>query len=192
MDKKLILGSNSPRRQQLMSEAGFSFEVMGLDVDEQYGEMPSLEVAEYLAKKKNVAYREVLTDEIVVTADTVVIHEDKVLGKPQSEAEAVEMIQSMSGQVHEVVSAVCISSPETEVSFSDRVRVQMLPLTPEEIQHYVSVYKPMDKAGAYGIQEWIGLIGVGSISGSFYSVVGLPIHRVYHCLKTEFALSPSF
>ncbi|UXP31903.1 Maf family nucleotide pyrophosphatase [Reichenbachiella agarivorans] len=192
MSKKLILASNSPRRQQMLRELGMAFEVKTLEVDESYGDMPADEVAEYLAVKKNQAYRAILDEEVVITADTIVIHQQRVLGKPKSEEEAVDMIRSMASNTHQVVSAVCISDGEKVVSFSDRVEVTMSQLTDEEIHHYVSVYQPMDKAGAYGIQEWMGMVGVEKISGSFYSVVGLPIHRVYQSLKSDFGITPKF
>ncbi|MBU2916329.1 Maf family nucleotide pyrophosphatase [Reichenbachiella agariperforans] len=190
MRNKLILASNSPRRQQLMQEVGFDFEVKTMEVAEDYGEMPAEEVAEYLAIKKNDAYRKVLKDEIVVTADTIVVNAGIVLGKPASEQEAVEMIRAMSGGSHAVISAVCISDDQRKVSFSDDVAVKMVALSDEEIQFYVKKYQPMDKAGAYGIQEWIGMVGIEQISGSFYSVMGLPIHKVYQSLKSDFGITP--
>lgn len=193
MHRKLILASGSPRRQQMMKDAGFEFEVRLLEVDEDFDEMPAAEVAEYLAKKKNLAYHESLTEgEVVLTADTVVVNDGEVLGKPVDEADAMVMIQSMAGKVHQVISAVCLSDGKEIVSFSDVVEVKMTSLSQEEIAYYVRKFKPMDKAGAYGIQEWIGMVGVEKISGSFYSVVGMPIHRVYQSLKNDFGINPKY
>lgn len=193
MQRKLILASGSPRRQQMLKDAGFEFEVRLIEVDEDFDEMPAIEVAEYLAKKKNLVYHESLIEgEVVLTADTVVVNDDEVLGKPVNEAEAIAMIQSMAGKEHQVISAICLSNGKETVSFSDVVKVKMTQLTEEEISFYVHKFKPMDKAGAYGIQEWIGMVGVEKISGSFYSVVGMPIHRVYKSLKNDFGITPKF
>lgn len=189
--QKLIVASNSARRQQLMKDAGFQFEVHVLDVDETLGEEVSNETAaEYLAEKKNKAYRAIFKDEVILTSDTVVISNREILGKPLDEKDAFRMIASMSGKSHEVVSGVCISSPDHKVSFSDTTKVQFEELSPAEIEHYIKNYQPFDKAGSYGIQEWIGMIGIQSIQGSFYNVMGLPINRVYQVLRTEFGVSP--
>ncbi|WP_420580605.1 Maf family protein [Reichenbachiella sp.] len=189
--QKLIVASNSARRQQLMKDAGFHFEVHVLDVDETLGEDVSNEMAaEYLAEKKNKAYRAIFKDEVILTSDTVVISNREILGKPLDEKDAFRMIASMSGKSHEVVSGVCISSPEHKVSFSEVTKVQFEDLAPAEIEHYIKNYQPFDKAGSYGIQEWIGMIGIQSIQGSFYNVMGLPINRVYQTLRTEFGISP--
>lgn len=187
----LIVASNSPRRHQIIREAGFRFDVQVLDVDESIGEgVPANEVAEFLARKKNKAYRAVLGDEIVLTADTVVIMNDHVLGKPATASEAQMMIRALSGQTHEVVSGVCISSVDKVISFSDTTQVTFEPIRREEIDYYINNYQPFDKAGSYGIQEWLGMIGIRSIQGSFYNVMGLPIHKVYQVLKNEFEISP--
>ncbi|MGL1887761.1 MAG: Maf family nucleotide pyrophosphatase [Reichenbachiella sp.] len=189
--RKLIVGSNSPRRQELMKQVGFDFKVERLDVDEVIdGHWLPISVAEKLAILKNTAYRVCFENEVILTADTVVINEGEVLGKPKDTQEAFDMINSMQGKTHRVVSAVCISSQDKVVSFSDVVEVEMMSLTEQEILHYVKTYKPLDKAGAYGIQEWIGMIGVSSIKGSFYSVVGMPIHLVYQSLIRDFGISP--
>ncbi|MCV9385686.1 Maf family protein [Reichenbachiella ulvae] len=191
MKKELVLASGSPRRQQMMRDVGYEFAVRNLDIDESFGDMPAPEVAEFLAKKKNAACRAMLQDEVIVTADTVVVHDGKILGKPVDEKEACEMIKAMSAQEHQVISAVCISDGEKSLSYSDEVVVTMMPLSKEEIEFYVKQFQPMDKAGAYGIQEWIGMVGVEKISGSFYSVVGMPIHWVYKSLKDNFGIFPN-
>ncbi|WP_109830720.1 Maf family nucleotide pyrophosphatase [Reichenbachiella versicolor] len=189
--KELILASNSPRRQELMREAGFAFTVRTLDVDESFDDsIPVLEVAEYIAKKKNKAYRKELKDEIILTSDTVVIVEDEILGKPVDEKDAFRMLNSMIGGDHLVISAVCISSVDKEVSFSDIVKVTMNELSEEEIRFYIDKYKPYDKAGAYGVQEWIGMVAINEIKGSYYTVMGLPIHKVYRSLKEDFNILP--
>lgn len=189
--QKLIVASNSARRQQLMKDAGFEFEVHVLDVDEALDEDVSNEMAaEYLAEKKNKAYRAIFKDEVILTSDTVVISNKDILGKPLDKKDAFRMIASMSGKSHEVVSGVCISSPEHKVSFSDVTKVQFEELSPAEIEHYIKNYQPFDKAGSYGIQEWIGMVGIKSIQGSFYNVMGLPINKVYQTLRSDFGISP--
>lgn len=189
--QKLIVASNSARRQQLMRDAGFEFEVHVLDVDEtlEVG-ISNEQAAVYLAEKKNKAYRAIFKDEIVLTSDTVVVSNGEILGKPIDEKEAFKMIASMSGKSHEVISGVCISSPDHKVSFSDTTKVQFEELSPVEIEYYIKNYQPYDKAGSYGIQEWLGMIGIQSIEGSFYNVMGLPINKVYNTLRSEFGISP--
>lgn len=189
--KKLIVASNSARRQQLMREAGYSFEVEVMDVDETLdGTIPTHETAEYLARKKNQAYRRHFKDEVILTADTVVILDDKILGKPIDEEDAYDMIAAMSARSHDVVSGVCISGPDHTVSFSDTTSVQFEELSDEEIHYYIKHYRPFDKAGSYGIQEWLGMIAIRSIQGSYYNVVGLPVHKVYQVLLSKFGISP--
>ncbi len=181
----LILASNSPRRKQLLSELGFEFKVRTCEVDEDFpSTIPSEEVAEFLAKKKNKANREVATDnEVILTADTVVIRDKTILNKPGDRPEAYEMIKSLSGKSHQVVTGVCISGSHHETSFSVKTDVHFAELSDEEIYHYIDSAKPYDKAGAYGIQEWIGLIGVTRIEGSYSNVVGLPTREVYEALR---------
>jgi len=189
--QKLIVASNSARRQQLMKDAGFKFEVHVLDVDESLEEGVANEaIAEFLAEKKNKAYRAIFQDEVILTSDTVVIANGQILGKPKDDDDAFQMIASMSGQSHEVISGVCISSQTHKVSFSDVTTVLFEELSTEEIGYYIKNYQPYDKAGSYGIQEWLGMIGIQSIQGSFYNVMGLPIHSVYQVLRSEFGISP--
>lgn len=151
--------------------------------------MNALQVAQYLSEAKNLHYRKFRPDRIILTADTTVIYNNTVLNKPKDENEATDMLSSLSGKIHQVVTGVCISSPEKSISFSDVTEVQFYEISEEEIQHYITNYQPLDKAGAYGIQEWIGMTQVVHINGSFYNVMGLPTHRVYQTLKTQFSQS---
>lgn len=183
---RLILASNSPRRKHLLSDLGFEFTIRTCPVDEDFpDDMPPNEVAEFLARKKNKANREIAKeDELVVTADTVVIRGQDILNKPVDKAEAFSMIRSLSGNTHDVVTGVCISSHEQTKSFSVKTTVHFAVLSDDEINHYINLSQPFDKAGAYGIQEWIGLIGVTRIEGSYFNVVGLPTREVYEGLKS--------
>lgn len=188
---KLILGSQSPRRKELLEKAGFTFDVLSIDFEEVFSdELAPVEVAEYLAIEKNKAYRNVCNDETVITADTVVIADNKILGKPKDGEEAMKMLQLLSGRTHLVASGVAISSPDQHQSFSNITEVKVKLLSTKEIAYYVDGYGPMDKAGAYGIQEWFGLTAVEWIKGSYFNVVGLPIHEVYEALTTNFGISP--
>ena len=182
---KLILASASPRRQQLMKDAGFAFEVRLRDVEEKYPREMDLEkVPEYLSKVKAEAFREELKeDEVLITADTVVCIHDRILGKPADREEAISMLQELSGNRHQVVTGVSVTTRTEQLSFSSRTDVFFKHLSNEEIIFYVDTYKPFDKAGAYGIQEWIGYIGIERIEGSFYNVMGLPIQKLYETLR---------
>lgn len=189
---KLILGSQSPRRKELLENAGFGFDVKAIDFNEDFSqEMAAIDVAEYLAEGKNQACRLTYKEEVIITADTIVILDDVVLGKPKNADEAANMLSSLSGRTHLVVTGVCISNAVQKNTFRSETQVKVSDLTSEEIDYYIHNYKPFDKAGAYGIQEWYGLIGVEWIKGSFYNVVGLPIDRVYQVLKKEFEIGPS-
>ncbi|MFR9513204.1 MAG: Maf family nucleotide pyrophosphatase [Rikenellaceae bacterium] len=178
---KLILASQSPRRRQLMQDSGLKCDVVCYDVDESYPEsLPSEEVPEFLAHLKGANYPcELAENEILITADTVVICQGKILGKPRNDEHAREMLSQISGRKHTVVTGVAIRSAAKSMSFSCQSHVKFAELTTEEIVHYVSHYRPLDKAGSYGIQEWIGYIGIEGIEGSFYNVMGLPIQRLY-------------
>lgn len=185
---RLILGSKSPRRKELLELMGLAIQVEAYPIEENFShEIPSTEVAEYLAKKKANGFRSLNDQELLITADTVVINNDEVLGKPSNRAEAIRMISELSGRTHVVVSGVCIKTLTKEVSFSASTEVTFNVLDEFEVVHYVDQYKPFDKAGAYGIQEWIGMIGITSIKGDYYNVVGLPISKLYQTLKTEFS-----
>ncbi len=184
--KRLLLASASPRRRQLLSELALEFKIAPtIDVDEIYPEtLPVTEIAPYLSRVKALAYHDMLTPiDIVITADTVVINNDIVLGKPSNMDEAKTMLQSLSGKVHQVVTGVTISSLENQVTFKATTEVEFAELSTEEINFYINSFNPTDKAGAYGIQEWIGCIGVKRINGSFYNVMGLPLHLLYNELK---------
>lgn len=184
-DYKLILASASPRRQQLMKDAGFTFEVRLKNVEEKYPQELHWEnVPEYLSKVKASAFREELkADEVLITADTVVCIHDRILGKPADRKEAISMLQELSGNRHLVVTGVSVTTRTEQLSFSSRTDVFFKRLSNEEIEFYVDTYKPFDKAGAYGIQEWIGYIGIERIEGSFYNVMGLPIQKLYETLR---------
>lgn len=186
--RPLILASSSPRRQYLMKEAGFTFAVKKPDVEESFPpDMPAEAVAQYLAKKKAAFFRPALTDEIIVTADTVVIIQGKILNKPQNRSEAIAMLSLLSGNMHSVMTGVCILSKEKEISFDDTTLVTFSKLSQNEIEYYVDHYKPYDKAGAYGAQDWIGMVAIEKIAGSYFTVMGLPIHRVYQHLTYSFS-----
>lgn len=163
-----------------MQEAGFDFTVRSIPVKETYPKpLPVDSVAEYLARKKADAHRPVKPGEVVLTADTVVILDEEILGKPTDEREAREMLHRLSGRTHKVITGVALLHHQKEKSFSETTHVTFKVLLDKEINDYVKNYRPLDKAGSYGIQEWLGLIGVESIAGSYFNVVGLPVHRVY-------------
>ena len=186
---KLILASNSPRRKELLAGLGVPFEVRVLqDIDEHYPEnLPVNEVARYIAKEKAHAYRRIVAaDELIITADTVVIVGDEILGKPMDEADAVRMLRLLSGRTHQVTTGVCLLTAEKERCFDVTTDVTFKTLTDEEIHYYVNRYRPFDKAGAYGIQEWIGYIGVTGLNGSYYNVMGLPVQRIYQELTKHY------
>lgn len=170
-----------------MAGLDIPFEVRVIDgIDESYPiDLPAEEIALFIAQKKAQAYRAVMAcDELIITADTVVVIGDEVLGKPRSEEEAAVMLRKLSGRTHQVVTGVCITTAERQSSFSVTTRVTFKELSAEEITYYVSHYHPLDKAGAYGVQEWIGYVGVTSLEGSYYNVMGLPVQRIYSELMT--------
>jgi septum formation protein len=180
---QIILASKSPRRQELLRLLDVDFKVVLKEVDESYPEdLKPEEVAVYIAEKKAKAYDEALGDEIVLTADTIVSIDGLILGKPESPEHAVEMLRLLSGRVHRVITGVCILYKHQYNKFFDVSEVFFRKLTDAEIQTYVDQYKPLDKAGAYGIQEWIGLTGIEKINGSYTNVVGLPTEKLYQQL----------
>ncbi|MFI3286218.1 MAG: Maf family nucleotide pyrophosphatase [Rikenellaceae bacterium] len=182
---RLVLASQSPRRRELMQGANLPCCVVCYHVDENYPpELDAIDVPRYLAELKGSHYPTELTEsEILITADTVVICREEILGKPRTTDEACEMLRKISGGEHKVITGVALRSSTKKVSFSGESRVTFAPLTDEEIEYYVSQYAPLDKAGSYGIQEWIGYIGIESIEGSFYNVMGLPIQKLYRELN---------
>lgn len=183
---KIILASNSPRRKELLGGLNLDFEVRIIpDIDESYPEeMPVEAIAGYVAQKKAEAYLPTLADEeLLITADTIVSLGGTILGKPADREDAIRMLGELSGRQHEVITGVCVYTREKQLTFSVTSAVRFGTLTEEEITYYVDNYRPYDKAGAYGIQEWIGYIAVEAIQGSFYNVMGLPIQRLYQELK---------
>ena len=178
----LILASQSPRRQQLLSEAGLEYELSPrFECEEIFpNDLPASEVAEYLSRLKSEAYPQVLVDgDILLTADTVVVAEERILGKPTDKDDAFAMLRMLSGREHEVITGVTLRSTKQTKSFSAHSKVRFRQLSDEEIAYYIETYSPMDKAGSYGIQEWIGYVGIEGIEGSFFNVMGLPIQRVW-------------
>lgn len=189
MDKiKLILASKSPRRQSLIESLGFPFEVRIKEVDEVYpSTLEAEKVPIFLAELKAEPLVDQLQDgEVLITSDTVVINEGQILGKPKDYEDAFQMLQSLSGKAHKVVTGVCMQSKTTKISFTETTIVHFSTLTKDEIDFYIENYKPYDKAGSYGIQEWIGAIAVHKIEGCYYNVMGLPVHKVYKTLKEAF------
>ena len=206
MNYKIVLASNSPRRRELLSGLGFDYEVRTLkDLDESYPEgLPMEEIPQYISRKKAEAYT-IGPDELLITADTIVYLDGEVLGKPVDEADAIRMLRKLSGRTHQVVTGVTLKvSPKSSLegkdftrlpspsgeglgvmlhSFASVSQVTFADLTEEEIRHYVTHYRPLDKAGAYGIQEWIGYIGVTSLQGSYFNVMGLPVQKLYTEMK---------
>lgn len=182
----IILASNSPRRRELLSGIDIPFEVRVLpSIDEAHpAELRGGDIPLYISRKKADAYRNAIAaDELIITADTIVWLEDAVLEKPHDEDEARAMLRNLSGKTHEVFTGVTLTTQERQESFVAASKVRFAPLSDDEIDYYVSHYHPLDKAGAYGVQEWIGYIGVEYIEGSFFNVMGLPVRRVYEALK---------
>lgn len=183
---RIILGSNSPRRRELLAGLDLSFDVHVIPgLEENYPDsLQPQEIPVFLSKQKAEAYLSTLEDQVLlITADTIVWNETEVIGKPKDREDAIRMLRSLSGHEHQVVTGVCLTTTKKQETFSVVSSVRFASLTDEEIIYYVDKYKPFDKAGAYGIQEWVGYVGVESISGSFYNVMGLPVQRLYQELK---------
>lgn len=183
---KIVLASNSPRRRELMDKLGVPYEVRTLDgIDESYpSHLQGGDIAMCISLKKADAYRRTMaSDELIITADTIVWLEGQVLGKPKNAEEARRMLRQLSGKTHEVITGVTLTNAYLTKTFASVSLVTFDSLTDEEIDYYVDRFKPMDKAGAYGVQEWIGLIGVERIEGSYFNVMGLPVQRLYQALK---------
>lgn len=183
---KIILASNSPRRKELLLGLGVDYEVKTLpDVDESYPDgLSGEEIAKHIARGKAEAYRSLIqADELVITADTIVWLDGTVMGKPKDEEEAKDMLMRLSGKTHQVITGVCLTTASTQKTFATVTDVTFAILTDEEVDYYVTRYQPMDKAGSYGVQEWIGFVGVENLSGSYFNVMGLPIQRLYTELK---------
>ncbi|MFY8187897.1 MAG: Maf family nucleotide pyrophosphatase [Flavobacterium sp.] len=181
---KIILGSASPRRHQFFKEMGLDFEVRLQEVEEIYPyDLKGVEITDFLAQLKAGAYQNLAENELVITSDTIVWHENKALGKPKNELDAKAMLASMSEKTHEVITSVCFKTNQFCNVINETTLVTFKKLTSEMIDFYVEKFKPLDKAGAYGIQEWIGLVGVEKIEGSYSNVVGLPTSQVYAFLR---------
>ena len=182
----IILASNSPRRKELLAGLDIPFDVRVLDgIDESYPDtLPTKEIAGFISKKKADAYRQTMKDdELIITADTIVVLGQEVMGKPRDVEEARRMLRALSGKTHQVITGVCITTKARQSDFSVETDVTFKTLTDEEICYYIEHYRPFDKAGAYGIQEWIGHIGVTGMKGSYFNVMGLPVQRIYEELK---------
>ena len=178
----IILASNSPRRRELLGGLGISFEVKVLpDIEENYPVGLSVaQIAEYIAKEKADAYRKMMApNDLIITADTIVVADDEVMGKPVDAVDAQRMLRKLSGKAHQVITGVCLMTTERQCVFSVTTDVTFKQLTDEEIDYYIKTYRPFDKAGAYGIQEWIGYVGVTGLNGSYFNVMGLPVQRIY-------------
>ena len=185
-DYHIILASNSPRRRELLSGLDLDFEVRVLpDIEESYPEnLETPDIPVFIATEKAAAYKNLMTArDLIITADTVVVLGDEVLGKPVDLDDARRMLRLLSGQTHQVITGVCLMTSERQHSFAVTTDVTFQPLSEAEIDYYVDHYRPLDKAGAYGIQEWIGYIGVTSLSGSYFNVMGLPVQRIYNELQ---------
>lgn len=183
---QITLASNSPRRKELLSGLNLDYKVKTLpDIDETYPDtLKGEDIPLYIARKKAEAYKSIMSkNELIITADTIVYTDGEVLGKPKDEADARRMLHALSGRSHQVITGVCITTSGFQRSFASVTEVTFDTLTDEEIDFYISTYNPMDKAGAYGIQEWIGFIGVSKLNGSYFNVMGLPVQRLYRELK---------
>ena len=183
---KIVLASNSPRRQELLSGLNLGYTIRVLPgIDESYPDyLKGEEIPMYISRKKADAYRNTMgEDELIITADTVVYIHGKVLGKPKSLEEAKEMLRELSGDTHQVITGVCLTTREIQRTFSAMTQVTFDTLTEDEIEFYVKTYQPLDKAGAYGVQEWIGFVGVSKLEGSYFNVMGLPVQRLDQALK---------
>ena len=185
----IILASGSPRRQQFFKELGIDFEIRLKEIEEVYpNELKAEEITNYLAElKANAFENELQKNDILITSDTIVWHHGHCLGKPKDEDDAFQMLKSLSNATHEVITSVCFKTVERMETFFAVTKVTFQTLSDEEIRYYLDKYKPYDKAGSYAIQEWIGLVGISKIEGSYTNVVGMPMHLVYEKLKTFIA-----
>lgn len=183
-DKKILLASKSPRRQELLKALGISFEIVVVNCDETYpNHLKNEKITDFISETKAKAYSELKKNEILITADTLVVLDDQILGKPKNEAHAFEMIKSLSQNTHQVYTSVSIKSIDQLITISDKTEVSFDFISDDEINYYIENYQPMDKAGAYGIQDWLGFAKVSKIVGCYYNVMGLPLNKLYHTLK---------
>lgn len=185
ISRDIVLGSKSPRRREILQMAGITFRIHDIDYEEKIPDVVEdpYELPAYLAEQKALHATGLDENDILITADTLVFLKDKVIGKPHDRDDAFEKLQSLSGRMHEVITGVCILLGDEKVCFSDRSKVFFKELEAEELEYYIDNFPVMDKAGAYGVQDWMGLVGIERIEGSYFNVMGLPIHRVYHELK---------
>ena len=185
--KNIILASKSPRRKELLNLLDLDFKIEITEVNEVYPDnLEVYKIAEYLANLKANAFKNIPNDTVVITADTIVILDKQILGKPKNKTEAAKMLLSLSNRNHKVMTGVCLKSKDKTISFSNTTKVFFKELSSSEINYYIENYKPFDKAGSYGIQEWIGAIGISKIEGSYFNVVGLPINQLFKNLKEYF------
>lgn len=181
---KILLASQSPRRRELLSSLGFDFEVVKIDCEEILpGNIAIKDAAAYLSELKADAFRELEKDEVLLTADTVVAIDNQILGKPKDEADAKSMLQKLSGKTHQVYTGISVKTLHKTITETDVANVEMEEISDDEIDFYVKNYRPFDKAGSYGIQEWLGMAKIKNMNGSFYTIMGLPTHLVYKILN---------
>ena len=186
-DKKILLASKSPRRQELLKALGISFEIVVVNCDETYpNHLKNEKITDFISETKAKSYSELKKNEILITADTLVALGEQILGKPKDEAHAFEMIKSLSQNTHQVYTSVSIKSTDQLITISDKTEVSFDFISDDEIYYYIENYQPMDKAGAYGIQDWLGFAKVSKINGCYYNVMGLPLNKLYHTLKDKF------
>ena len=181
---KILLGSNSPRRKELLKSLGYDFDAISIQCEEVYPQnLPLENIAAYLSELKSKSFRKLKKDEVLITADTIVSIENKILGKPKNKIQAKEMLQKLSGKTHHVYTGITIKNPEKSITRTDVAIVHFDEITNYESEFYLNNFHPLDKAGSYGIQEWIGMAKIKKIEGSFYTIMGLPTHLVYSILK---------
>lgn len=181
---KILLASNSPRRKELLTSLGYDFDVVSIECEEVYPNDLAMEkIAEFLSELKSNSFRNLDKEEVLITADTIVAINNEVLGKPKNELHAKEMLRKLSGKTHQVFTGITIRNKEKSISKTDVASVEIDDLSDEEINFYLSNYKPFDKAGSYGVQEWFGMAKIKKITGSYYSIMGLPTHLLYSTLK---------
>lgn len=186
-DKKILLASKSPRRQELLRSLGLDFEIVSIDSDESFpADLKREKITEHIAVNKAKAFRTLNPGEILIAADTIVWFGGQKIGKPKNELDAIEMLSKLSGQTHEVFTSVCICSAEKQICFSESTEVDFDIIKPEEISYYIEHFKPFDKAGSYGIQDWFGYTQIVGIRGDYYNVMGLPVRKVYQALLNDF------
>lgn len=185
-DKRFLLASKSPRRQELLKGLGIDFEIVSIEADESYPtHLVREKITEFISKSKSNAFRQLDTDEILITADTLVWLNNKILGKPKTYQEAFEMLTQLSDSTHEVFTSVTVKSIRNQMTFSDSTKVSFSPISEDEIHFYIENFQPFDKAGAYGIQEWIGFAKILGIQGCYYNVMGLPLQKLYSTLESN-------